>query len=623
MIGFDMQQFRHAPLSTVMLFGLANTLIPTAFANTDDGPHTVLDPLVVTASKSPTKTTNLIAQTKVLDKSELARYQGKNLLDVIKSQMGLSHYTSGGSDKVSNFYVRGFDSAGVLVLIDGVRYGSLTTGQPALGLLSANEVERVEIVYGASGSSLHGANAMGGVIQVFTKKGNQDGAKLSVTLGAGSHDAVNYGVSAGFANNSTKVNVSASHTKTDGINTIELPYVSSQRDDDGFKKDSVSLGLSHKFGDRFEVGATGLASKATVHYDNVWSSQSDIRDEQKGGAVSGYGAFYYGNDSSLKLQYGESLDDSVNFVGAINTGEFRSSQKQANLSLIHNLGTYGKVLAGVEQLKQQVKSSTNYTQTKRDNTGAYVGYQNTYGKLDAQAFVRYDDNDWYGKDTNYNAGVAYRVAPNMRVGVNYATGFKAPTFNQLFWPGGGNPNLKPETSKNTELFLEMVGKQHRTRLTGYYSDVKDLITGWPAANINQAKIEGLTLSSDWQFDHYLAGISYDYQEANDVTVVAGNKTKNNLSIRPEHKGTAYLGYAHDDFDVRAEYQQVGDYYINGSPIKGYGLFNISGTYKISPYVMVTTRLNNILNKRYITNESWGTRYNEDGANFYTGITINY
>lgn len=602
------------------------SLIPTAYAQEQTSDQAVvLDPVVVTVTKTPTKASNLVAQTKVITAQELARHQNQNLFDVIKSQTGISHYTSGGSDKTSNFYLRGFDSSGVLVLIDGVRYGSLTTGQPTLSMLSANEVERVEISYGASGSSVYGANAMGGVIQVFTKKGASDGSKVAVSIGAGSHDALTYGINAGFANQNSKINLSASHSESDGINAIVSPYADSQRDDDGFKKQSVSLSGSHRF-DRVEIGLNAMGSKADVEYDNTWSNEPNIYAKQKGGAASIYGSVNYADNSSVKLQYGESTDQSTNYAGERETGTFDSHQKQANLSLTHAIGA-GKILAGAEHLRQEVKSDTAYAQTKRDNTGYYLGYQASYDKLDAQAFVRYDDNSWYGNDTNYNAGLAYRISPAVRIGANYATGFKAPTFNQLYYPGGGNPNLRPETSKNSEAFIELTGNNHKTRITGYHSDVSDLITGWPAQNISQATITGVTVSSDWQANNYLAGISYDYQEANSTTPDAtGTKTKTNLTVRPEHKGTAYVGYTHDDFDIRAEYQKVGSYYMagnHGSKMPSYSLVNLSGTYHLTPNVSITHRLNNLFNKKYATNESFGTRYNEDGTNFHTAVTFKY
>lgn len=610
-----------APTTTLSTVAIANTT-----ATTSTVPTVNLDPVVVTATRTPTKVTNTIAQTTVIDGEALQRYQGQNALDIIKAQSGFSSYSSGGTDKTSNFYLRGFDSSGILVLIDGIRYGSLTTGQSALGALSASQIGRIEILHGASGSSIYGASAMGGVIQIFTKKGIENGFHAFATVGAGSHDKLTYGAGVSYANDNTNLSLTASHTETDGINAIVSPYAASQRDTDGFDRNSISASISHKI-NQVEVGASLLASKGTVEYDNTFSTAENIYDKQKNGSANAYINYNYHPNGQIRLQYGESIDKSSNFANTRNTGIFDSTQKQTNLSLVHALPV-GKILVGGEHLQQDVDSSTKYSQTSRRNTGAYVGYQANYNNFDAQAFVRYDDNSWYGDKTTYNAGLAYRLTPAVRVGVNYATGFKAPSFNQLYWPGSGNPNLKPENSKNTEAFVELAGANHKTRLTGYYSDVTDLIGGWPAKNFNEVEVMGANLTTDWAFNNgYIAGLSYDYQEANDVTPTATNpKTKSNLTVRPEHKGTAYIGYVGNNFNLRAEYQRLGSYYMqanHGAKIEGYGLLNLSGTYELSPNISITQRLNNVLNKKYIANESWGTRYNEDGINFYTAVTLKY
>lgn len=610
-------------LHRAILTALSTSLILPAFA--DD--EVVLDPLVVTASQAPTKTSNTIAQTTVLTQDDLVHYQGQNALDVLKTQAGVSHYTSGGSDKTSNIYVRGFDSRGTLVLIDGVRYGSLTTGQPALALLPVSDISRIEIAYGASGSSLYGANAMGAVIQVFTKKGSHDGSIVALTAGAGSHNAHQYGTSVTYANTATKLSLSINQSQSDGIDAIVIPNVISQNDKDGFKRQSASISASHRF-DRLEVGVNALASRATSQYDSTskTATEPNIYADQQGGAGSVYATLTYQPNSTIKLQYGESFDHSTNHTGTRNTGRFDSHQKQTTLSLVHALGA-GKLIAGAEHLEQAVSSSVAYDQTKRNNQGVYVGYQTNGNRLDAQAFVRHDHNSHYKASTNYNAGLGYRLTSNLRIGANYATGFIAPTFNQLYYPSGGNPSLRPELSKNTEVFAELRGNTHKTRITGYHSDVQDLISGWPAQNISQARVVGVNLTSDWHIGDYVVGFHYDYQEANNTTPDAsGKKTNNLLPVRPKHKGTAYVGYSHDKLSLRAEYQRVGNYYMGNNhtyPVAGYGLLNLSGVYELSPHISITQRLNNVLNAKYTTNESFGTRYNEDGINFYTSVTLKY
>lgn len=604
---------------------IVSTLPVAAFAAAQETVVSQLDPLVITASKAPTKASNLIAQTTVITEADLAHHPSQNLLNVLKTQAGISHYSSGGTEKTSNFYLRGFDSSAVLVLIDGVPYGSLTTGQPALGTLSASEVERIEITHGASGASLYGANAVGGVIQIFTKKGSLDGTRLSVNVGTGSHHALSYGMNVNFSNKNSYLNLSASHSQSNGINAINSPHVDTQRDKDGFDKTSVSVSATQRF-DRLELGMNALGSHSKVAYDDIWTHESDIYTKQTAGAASTYLTYDYADDSTLKVQYGESIDHSTHYASTAETGTFDSTQKQLSLSLVHAMGV-GKLLAGAEHLNQKVTSDTAYAQNSRDNTGYYLGYQASHGKLDTQSFIRHDDHAWYGSDTHYNVGLAYRISPLVRMGANYATGFKAPTFNQLYYPNGGNPNLRPESSKNSEVFIELLSNTQKTRLTAYHSDVTDLITGWPSQNIGQAEILGASLNSDWQIGNYQAGISYDYQEANSTTpTVTGEKTKSNLPVRPEHKGSAYIGYALDGISLRAEYQKIGSYYISnnhGDKMPSYALVNLSGSYELHPNLHLNTRLNNVLNKKYTTIESFGTRYQEDGINFHAALTMKY
>lgn len=611
----------------ILRTSVAALMLASIPAIADTTPHVILDPLNVTATRTPIKTSNTVAQTVVINQETLQHHEGQSVLDVLKTQAGFSSYGSGGSDKASNIYLRGYDGKNVLVLINGIRYASVSTGTAALGQLPIDQIERIEVLYGATGAAIYGADASGGVVQVFTKKGNVDGSKVTVTVGTGSHDELRYGISAGITHENTKLNLSASHKQTDGFNAIELPFVSTQRDEDGFETDNFSAAISHDFG-RVEMGANLLGSKSTTHYDDTWASSSDVYVDSKNGAASAYIAADYNTNGKARLSYGQSIDKTTNYAGGVSTGTFDTTQEQTNLTINHTLPV-GTVIAGAEYLRQELESDTIYQETKRTTKSAFAGYQVTHDALDGQIFVRHDDNSAFGSETTYNAGLAYRVTPALRVGASYATGFRAPTFNELYYPiawgSGGNPDLKAETSKNTEAFIEYKGDNHLTRVTGYYNEVDDIIVGWTPYNADEAKISGVTLTSDWQVGNYLLGVNYDYQEANDVT--GGGKSA--LPNRPNHKGGAYIGYTHNSFDVKAEYQRIGGYYRSANhanKIDGYGLVNLSGTYRLNPHISVTSRINNLLNKGYVTNATqgiYGTTYNEDGINFQTAITFSY
>lgn len=615
-------------LSALGVFAVSATAATDEVSVVSDNelPKVELDKIVVTATRTPTKTSNVIAQTRIVDSEELKRYQGQTALEVLKLQPGFSHYSNGGAGTFSNFYVRGYDSKQILVLIDGIRYSSVSAGGAALNLLPADQIDRIEILYGASGSSIYGADAMGGVIQIFTKGNNVERSQLSVTAGAGSNDQYLYGASAQFANTSgTSLSLSASHNETDGINATLPTNSYYNKDDDGFKSDNFSIALNQRINEKWSAGTSALYSKSTTDFDD--GNYEDARTDQENGAAQAYVNWRYTPDSSLKLQYGHSIDKSDTYSEY--GGVFDTKQDQVSLVGQHKLPV-GQGVYGLEYLNQSL-DSTSYNIDDRDVKSAFLGYLLATNQFDAQANLRFDDNSQYGNKTTYNLGGAYHLSPNFRLGVSYAKGFRAPTFNDINPGYGGDPDLKPEDSDNYEAFMEYNTPLQITRLTGYHNKVDNLIASpaplYQTLNINEAKINGVSLTSDWVLNNYLFGGSYDYQRAkdnSDYSSRAVNYNGNYLPYRPEHKGLIYAGYRLSSLDLRAEYQYVDDYYgdvanTSSQLVDSYGLFNISGSYQLTDNLSVTARLNNITNEKYITTPG----YNTDGINYFTSLTYNW
>ena len=600
-------------------------------------PQVELDKIVVTATRTPTKTSNVIAQTRVIDKNDLKRFQGQNILEVLKRQPGISHYTNGGPGTISNFYMRGYNNKQILVLIDGVRYSSLSTGGATLSLLPADQIDRIEILYGASGSSIYGSDAMGGVIQIFTKGTDVDQSNFSVTAGVGSHNEYLYGASGQFVNQTgSTLSLSANHNETDGYNATLPRNLPTQTDNDGFKSDNYSLLFSQKINDNLKLGVNGIYSKSTTDidaYDDYFTGAPALKHafaDQNTGVASAY-LEHANNGSNTKLTYGYSIDESTTYeTDSKNGDKYDTNQTQASLVRVQKL-PIGSAIIGIEQLDQELKSNV-YTAKDRKVKSGFLGYLVSHNNVDAQANIRYDDYSDFDSKTTYNLGAAYHLTPEFRMGASYAKGYRAPTFNDLYGPAswGSNPNLKPETSNNYEAFVEYVDQTQSTRLTGYKNKVEDLIASdgiktdeysfGKNINIDKAKIGGVTLTSDWNIDNYLFGLSYDYQKAKDD----GGKVNDGkyLPIRPEHKGLVYVGYQLPALDIRAEYQYFDDYYYNAantSKVDSYNLVNISGNYKLSPQLSMTARLNNVFNEKYVT----APGYNTDGTNFFTSLTYNW
>ena len=589
----------------------------------------LLDEIIVTATRTPTNISNTIAQTRVIDSEALKLFQGQTVTEILKRQPGISYYDNGGMDKKNNFYMRGYDGKQILVLIDGIRYSALSEGSATLNLIPADQIERIEILYGASGSSIYGADAVGGVIQIFTKGTNVERSTVSVTAGVGSNDHYLYGASGQFANaNGTTLSLSASHNETDGINaTLPTNTFSYNSDDDSFESNNVSLALTQRINEQWLVGASALYSESTSEFD---SGAQDASSDQENGAAQAFVDWRYSPDASLKLQYGHSMDkiDTDSSFSSI----YNSKQDQVSIIGQHQLPV-GQGIYGLEYLNQSL-DTTAYEADDRDVSSAFLGYLIANNQFDSQVNVRFDDNSQYGNQTTYNVGAAYRITPNLRVGGSYAQGFRAPSFYDIYSGTESNVNLKPETSDNYEAFIEYDTLLQSTRLTGYQNEVEDLINfvaqfddknnylGGNSQNIAKADITGVTLTSDWVIDNYLFGGSYDYQQAKDSS--GGFNDDNFLPIRPEHKGLVYAGYRLPNLDIRAEYQYVDDYYYSISNadsqlVDSYGLFNISGNYQLTDNLTMTARLNNLTNKKYVT----APTYNTDGTNFFTSLTYSW
>ena len=628
-------------LSALGLFAVNTAMAaPLEATNTNDSemPQVELDKIVVTATRTPTKTSNVIAQTRIIDKEELQRYQGQTVTDVLKNQPGINITQSGGMGTTSNFYMRGYDSKQVLVLIDGIRYSSVSLGSPSLNLLSADQIDRIEILYGASGSSLYGSDAMGGVIQIFTKGNSVDQSNVSTTVGYGSNNHYQVGVTGQLKNDTSSLSLGVSRNETDGFNAIanrnSFDYNS---DDDGFESTNISLALQHKFTNALSAGISGLYSDSTTEFDSAGKVIPYAYSDQKNGSANAY--LQYKTPLTLtKLSYGQSIDKSTshdnNSISYDNGSQFDTTQEQARLETSIN-SQPGTVIVGAEWLSQKLDASdvldfsnypdpavqTAYDPDDRDVKSAFVGYQLADTYYDLQANYRVDDNSQYGNENTYNLGAAIRPLAGMRIGANYATGFRAPTFNDLYYPGDNNPNLKPERTENTEVFVEYANDMQTSRLTGYHTDAEDLIAS--GTNISEAKIKGLSLTSDWNMNDFIFGLGYDYLDAKNKTKTNANFDQQ-LPYRPKNSGLVYIGYQQPTFDMRLEAKYSDDRLTTeNNELDSYTLLNLSGSAYITPNLRANLRVDNITDEDYTLASQFGNEYATEGTSYFTSLTYNW
>lgn len=590
---------------------------------------TELPETVITAARVPQSQREVLGDVTLITRKDLELQRGQSLVDVLSAQPGIQFKSDGGAGKSASVFLRGASANQTLVLIDGMRYGSATTGAASLQHLPLEQVDRIEILRGAA-ASLYGSDAIGGVIQVFTRRGGKTpAASVEVGLGSNHTREANAQVSASVGD--TRYALGVAHSETDGINATKLGNSSYYPDKDGYRNISASLALSHKIDTENEVGANLLFSKSNNHFDSFVSDSSwnsvaqsyEYREEGKQGAASVWSRHQLAQNWTARLQAGYSTDDSENFA-PVSDSDF-SDKKSRFTTRQTQLGWQNDILVGpgtatlgLETLEQRVAGSTAYPVDQRRINSLTGGYLVRLGEWNLQANLRNDDNSQFGNHTSGQAGASWQFLPAWQAGGNIGTGFRAPSFNDLYYPldsdgNHGNPNLKPETSLNREVFIRYQQQALQAGLTLFKNRVSNLIDwarvdpasdtnfAYQPSNVGRALLRGASLQSSWQGQMFSVGGNYDWLDARDIS--GGSNDGKRLAYRAKHSGMVYAGIKQGEWQTRVELQVVGQRYSNPANTKelgGYSVANLATSWQFARDWQLNARLNNIFDKDYAT-----------------------
>lgn len=604
--------FRSRPLA------LSAILFPVFSSPVLASDEVTLPEMVVTAARLPQPQREVIGDVTVLTRASLERYRGQTLTEVLVGQPGLQLSNNGGPGKYTGLFIRGASAQQTLVLIDGIRFSSATSGSAAIQHLPLDQVERIEILRGPA-ASLYGSDAIGGVIQIFTRKGQATpGGNASIGIG-------NNGARQASANihgqlGATRLALGLAHSETDGNNALRNPANSSYNSDrDGYRNSSASLNASHTLNQQHEIGASLLLSRATNHFDgylfdmNTYQSVAqdyDYRDRSRQGAASVWSRHQLGERLAVKLQAGGSIDDSDNYSPVSNADRgdhidtFTTRQQQLSWQNELKLGA-GTATLGLETLSQRVGGTTAYDVNHRRINSLLAGYLAQVDNWTLQTNLRNDDNSQFGRHTSGQAGASVDIGSSWQLGGNIGTGFRAPNFNELYYPGFGNAELKPEKSSGGELFARYNRDRLDGQLTVYRTRFRDLLqydaTRYTTGNIGRAQINGATLKLDWQQGLLQLGGQMDWLRARDRS---GDKNQDNrLPRRADRAASAYVGLQQDGVQVRLELQAQGKRYddaANGKRMAGYAVANLHFSTRLDQDWQLALRLNNLADRQYAT-----------------------
>jgi len=587
------------------------------------------DDVVVTANRIPQSRENVLADVSVIEREEIERSGQSTLAELLRSQPGVEIDSYGGPGALSNVRLRGTNSQSVVVLVDGMRVGSATTGTTAFNQIAPEQVERIEIVRGPV-SSLYGADAVGGVIQIFTRQGDGK-TRVSAYAGAGSYNTTQAGGGVSGGTDNTRYALNLGETHTDGISAIRT-HQGYDADNDSFRNLSFSGHLSQKLAEGHEIILQAYGSNGHSDIDG-YNSPAYANLRQYSYALNSNNQFATHWLSHLKL--GESMDGNDNVVSN-SSSWVRTYQRQYSWQNDLTL-PLGMLTLAYDRLEQHVESNTDYSKTRRSDNGWLANYLLEQGPHAFRAGLRSDDDSQFGRHNTGNIGYGYRFDQFWRVAGNYGTAFRAPTFNDLYWPYQnfgfgysfqGNPNLKPETSRNKEISLVYDQGHHRVSATAFHNKVDDLIIGFqgiPAdtpTNIGSATIKGLTLTYEGWFGSYHLRSSADLQDPKD------DDTGKLLPRRARKYGSLVATKTWSNLEIGTEMNASGQRYNdtdNTIKLSGYALVNLIANYTLNTDWSLNARFNNVFDRQYAlatTATSFDPSapvYNTPGANLFVGI----
>jgi len=658
------QQFKGNKLSA--LFCSATLIFSTSAFSQSTGNVSVavapnsLDPVLVTANRTPVSASNVLADYDYIGPEEITQAGQTSLVDLLQRQRGVEITNGmGGGGYGSSVYLRGTSNEQSLVLIDGVRTDSGISGGPPWESIPLPLIDHIEIIFGPQ-SSLYGADAIGGVVQIFTKNGDGP-AKVSVSSGYGTYgtsvsDASIYGSTEG--EQKIRYSLGVSETLSTGFNTIASnnPFgLTSMKT--GYVQNGVTGKLSQEWSKGQVVGFQMLQSRLNSQMpgfnatDSGWMTGSpSIQQAQN--AISQTGVYSVYSKNQITDQWKSNLQASISNnsnqlyqpENANSTTYNPVTNTKQNIYNWQNDIAIGSDLLQLlaERRTQSIVSNQinwyttylpeSFSQTR--NTNSVAGsYQLKRGDNLANASIRNDSITGYGPQTTGAISYGYFFTKEWRANINYGTGFKAPSFTDLYYPGYGNPNLKAEYSKNTEVGLHYDASMYEAHIVAYTNTISNLIqtspsgySGCPinqlscAVNVGLARITGVSFGGAAYLGNFKVKGSVDQQNpenvTNDTLLLKRARTFGNASVEYNYQkliaglGGTFSGQRQDGSNSDPS---MGTVY-NGV-MGGYSIFNLYSSYELEKDWTVFARWNNVLNKQYQL--TYG--YNPMGSNIFAGI----
>lgn len=594
------------PMKTPTFATLLCLPLPLLATERDDALK--LPDVLISASRQVESRTATSAANTVFTRTDIDRLQPTSVTDLLTRVPGVQVAPTGGRGSLPGIFIRGTKAAQSLVLVDGVRIANATSGDSGLQFLDVDQIERIEVLRG-SRSAVYGSDAIGGVIQIFTRRSNGPALQPRLRMAAGSNQTFQRSLGLSGGNDATRFNLGASLDETAGIDSTG-PSFDSDGDHDAYRNRSLNLSLSHTFNERFEAGVNLLDSRGRSEYDNpygrldedTWLSypQQPYTDF----SVSSLGGWFDAqlNDawhSRLELGHSENRDDKRD---KLSDQRFIYNTYRDQVTWQNDLAfdDQNQLMLGGDWYEERFHGTANFSEDSRWNRAAFAQYRFTGEHFSSELGVRHDRNQQYGDQTTWNASLTLPLNSRNDLLASYSEGFRAPTFNDLYDVQYGNPDLRPEHSKSYELqWRSQLASHTRLEASLYRTDLRDAINYDPTlrrpGNVDNARINGFELSLLQEWAGWTSQLGVSMIDPRD------RESGHTLQRRARRTLNLDLDRQFERFSVGASWQAVSGSYddpSNNERIGGYGLVGLRGGMRLTTDVKLELKLDNLLDKQY-------------------------
>ena len=610
-------------------------LAATVFTALHAGAQT-LAPVVVTGTREPTPLDRVVGDVVVIDADRIRASGADSLEDLLRREGGIQLSRNGAPGQSAGVLLRGSSASSTLVLIDGVRVGSATLGQTDLSALGLAQIERIEILRGP-GSSLYGADAVGGVVQIVTRRGAGE-PHVTAHAAAGELRSSALDASVDGAQGRFDYAVSASREASRGISAIKPgdAFGLFNPDRDGYLRRNFQMRGGYALAPEHRVGLSVVENRVDAQFDGaefppptfMQDASPNFRNHLVTRAVALDYRGVLTREWTMSAQASRQLDDLVS--GGNEPSRFITRRDQLTWQLAWKPSEGQQWLGAVEQLDETAEATGFPGVPRRRNSALVLGWTGRSGPFKAQVDARHDRNSVFGSVDTGKLGLALEVGAGVTLRAVAGTAFRAPTFNDLYFPGFGVPTIAPERSRSLEAGLQWRDSRSAAALTVYRNRVRDLIAFEPdrsfcptdpaydfgcARNIGRATLQGATLTAEHRIG------AYDLRAAIDLLDARNDLSGDRLPRRAAHQETLSAARSVGAWSTELAWLRVGARPDSGAQLPAYQVVDLQARWRFTPNWRVEAKLLNAFDHRYeaardypaLGRQAWlGLRYDGRG-----------